>query len=120
MASVTSIVTVSTLVERFHTRCSPAPTSSSTPSNYTTLREDVEAFDRALADARPALLQRGKIDVYDGCAKIIADIRGLLARHSVLATDQKGIRDRVGWRFAATRLPALTERLQRHMLLLNL
>ncbi|KAI9761627.1 MAG: hypothetical protein M1840_001743 [Geoglossum simile] len=113
MATVTSIITVTKLVAKFHA-------SSSAPSNYSTLRGDVEAFDRALADARPALLQRGKNDVYDGCAKIIADIRGLLARHSILTTDHKGIRDRVGWRFAATRLPELTERLKMQLLLLNL
>lgn len=114
MAGVGPITQVFSLVTRFYIRCEQAS------EDYGNLREDIAAFQRALDDSKTALIQRGRIDIYNGCAKIIRDIQDLLASHASLATTNRNLREIVSWRSAATRLPALTSRLHSHIVLLNL
>jgi hypothetical protein len=114
MAGGSSIVAVLNLVVKFYNSCEQMS------ETYDSLGEDIHVFSKALEHARPALLDHGKIDTYNGCLKIIVDIQGLLAKQSKLGVPKRNLRDRINWQFANSRLPNLTMRLYRHMVLLNL
>jgi hypothetical protein len=114
MAGVGTVAAVLELVLKFYNGI------EHTTESYGSLKDDASALERVLEDARPTLQQLGRTDTYNGCARIVRDIRELLSRYPSLGTDNQNFQDMVRWQFAASRIPGLRQRLITQLGFLNL
>ncbi|EEP76149.1 predicted protein [Uncinocarpus reesii 1704] len=83
----------------------PTAKSGKRARNDGGLSEDLSAFERALDDARPALLERGKLRTVNECSKFIDDTKELL-------NNNRNLQEK--------RSSALISRLHGYILLLNI
>ncbi|KAI1910433.1 hypothetical protein LOZ12_004653 [Ophidiomyces ophidiicola] len=104
---------IGSLFAGFKSLAKPLAKDRKRSESYGDLGDDLSAFERALEDAKPALLERGKLRTFNECSKFILDTKELIRRNP--DSNSKTNQD-----LQERRSSALVSRLHGYILLLSI